>query len=219
MVKTDYFGVHESKYQKLKKEGSSGWNSLVLSQDSFKKVNAVLTERGIESGVLLELGCGVGDLSLMLAQKGYKVYGIDISFTAIAWAKEKSQVERIEANFEIGSVLELPYSDGYFDVVIDALCFHCIIGKDRSIFLKNVFRVLKSQGLFIVMTKCGEPDDPNYPFDPVTRCKIENGIATRYWGLPDSLVKEIQSEGFEALKWKVYEEFSQPLFFAQAIKP
>ncbi len=79
--------------------------------------------------------------------------------------------------------------------------------------------MLKSQGLFIVMTKCGEPKNADYPFDSVTRCKIEDGIATRYWGLPESLIQEVETAGFEIHKWKVYDDYSQSLFFAQAVKP
>ncbi len=179
----------------------------------------VLRELELESGTLLELGCGAGDLSLLLSEKGFQAYGIDISPTAIAWAEEKGEEQNLRADFRVGNVLDLPYEDGFFDVIIDALCLHCIIGEDRIAFLKNVHRVLKSQGLFIVMTKCGEPKNADYPFDPVTRCKIENGIATRFWGLPESLVQEVETAGFEIFKWKVYDDYSQSLFFAQAVKP
>ncbi|MDA0745332.1 MAG: methyltransferase domain-containing protein [bacterium] len=95
MVKTDYLGVHETKYKRLKEEGASGWNSLVLSQDSVQKITATLAEQGIASGTLLELDCGAGNLSLKLAAKRYQVHGIDISPTAITWAKERKQNENL----------------------------------------------------------------------------------------------------------------------------
>ena len=94
MMKTDYLGVHEGKYQKLKSEGASGWNSLVLSQDTYQKTTATLQEQGVESGSLLELGCGAGNLALMFAESGYDVHGIDISPTAIAWAEESREHRR-----------------------------------------------------------------------------------------------------------------------------
>ena len=61
-VKTNYLGVHDTKYRKLRDVGARGWNSILLAQDSFDKVIASLGDRGIASGRLLELGCGIGDL-------------------------------------------------------------------------------------------------------------------------------------------------------------
>jgi ubiquinone/menaquinone biosynthesis C-methylase UbiE len=181
-------------------------------------VDKALQARGIKSGVLLELGCSAGNLSLLLAQKGFQAYGIDISPTAISWAKEKSREQDLDADFRVGNVLDLPYPSNFFDGIIDALCFHCIIGEDRPIFLANVFRVLKPRGLFIVMTKCGNPKEPNYLFDWTTRCSIVNGIATRYWGMPESILEEIRTAGFEVVNWKIY-EYDQDQLFVEALKP
>jgi len=219
MLRTDYLGVFESKYQRLRLEQASGYNAPELYQDSLQKVCSALDAHKIASGVALELGCGAGDLSLLLAEKGYRAYGIDISPTAISWAEEKRQAQNLDVDFRVGSVLDLPHADGFFDAVVDALCLHCIIGDDRAVLLSQVHRVLKPTGLFVVMTKCGEPKGEDYPFDPVTRCKIENGIATRYWGLPEQLVEEIQSGGFDISEWQVHSHYAQPLFFARAVKP
>ena len=41
-------------------------------------------------GEVLELGCGEGHIARLLAGKGYRVTGVDISPTAIQWAKEKT---------------------------------------------------------------------------------------------------------------------------------
>ena len=188
MLKTDYPGVFERKFQKLRQQGASGYNTPELYQDSFAKVTNVSQQ--LESATLLELGCGAGDLSLLLSEKGFQTYGIDISPTAIAWAEENREEQNLRADFRVGNVLDLPYEDGFFDVIIDALCLHCIIGEDRIAFLKNVHRVLKSQGLFIVMSKCGEPKEADYPFDSVTRCKIE----------------EVETAGFEIFKWEALAE-------------
>jgi ubiquinone/menaquinone biosynthesis C-methylase UbiE len=218
MLKTDYLGIHEEKHKRLKKAGEPGWSTEEITQANLAKVDKALQARGIKSGVLLELGCSAGNLSLLLAQKGFQAYGIDISPTAISWAKEKSREQDLDADFRVGNVLDLPYPSDFFDGIIDALCFHCIIGEDRPIFLANVFRVLKPRGLFIVMTKCGNPKEPNYLFDWTTRCSIVNGIATRYWGMPESILEEIRTAGFEVVNWKIY-EYDQDQLFVEALKP
>ncbi len=217
MIKNDYASYFEAKFQHLRSEGSTSYNSVELYQSSLAHVLGILKRRGYSEGRLLELGCASGDLSYLLACQGFESHGIDIAPTAIALAQEKYSSSPYEIYFRHGSVLDLPYEDGMFDVVVDALCFHCIVGDDRAVFLDGVHRVLGSGGLCIIMTKCGDPKDPDYPFDPETRCKIENGVATRYWGKPDDLVLEIQSHGFRLDAWRVHDELSQPLFLGEAI--
>jgi len=48
---------------------------------------------------ILDLGCGTGSHSLILAQRGYEVTGTDISPVMIEGAKKKSKEINIEANF------------------------------------------------------------------------------------------------------------------------
>ena len=53
MLRTDYPGVFERKFRKLKQQGASGYNRPELYQDSFVKVINVLQELGLESGSCL----------------------------------------------------------------------------------------------------------------------------------------------------------------------
>lgn len=217
-MKNDYATYFEERFKALKRTGDASYNPSRLYKSSLEKVMSCLARHRVQEGRILELGCAMGDLSILLAENGYEVRGIDISETAIELARAKSARLQADVKFLAGSVLDLPYDDESMDVVVDALCFHCIIGDDRAVFLENVHRVLKRNGLFIVMTKCGEPEDPAYPFDPVTRCKIEDGVATRYWGRPADLAGEILARGFSLSDWTVFDEYKQPLFFAEALK-
>lgn len=51
----------------------------------------ILKEHGIEDGILLDLGCGTGSLSLRLADKGYDMIGVDYSMDMLEIAREKSE--------------------------------------------------------------------------------------------------------------------------------
>lgn len=207
----------ENMYQNLKNQNKEGWNPEEISQSMFEKANNILKRDNIFSGSLLDLGCGDGKLTIKFAKSGFEVYGIDISKTAVEWAEERSKDQPVEANFRVGSVLDLPYESEKFNVVIDSFCFHCIIGKDRKKFLSEAFRVLKTNGILIIMTKCGDPKDPDYPFDPVTRCKVEDGVPTRYMGLPQDIVTEIKNEGFKVLDYQVF-NYEQDLLVVNAVK-
>ena len=60
----------------------------------------VLGEYGIRDGLVLDMGCGTGSLTELLAAKGYDMIGVDYSkeMLNIAFQKrEKSGYERIRA--------------------------------------------------------------------------------------------------------------------------
>ena len=49
----------------------------------------LLAENGISEGILLDLACGTGTMSLLLAEKGYDVVGVDGSEEMLTQAQEK----------------------------------------------------------------------------------------------------------------------------------
>lgn len=211
MWRTDYLGIHDKQYQKLRADGKHGFTSEEDVRDMFAFVEAVLQKEGRSpAGRLLELGCGDGCLTLPLAQKGFETYGIDISPTAIVWAKEKAQAQALNPDFRIGNVLDLPYPDDFFDLVVDGHCLHCIIGEDRERFLSQAFRVTRPGGLFLVMTMCNEPPEAIQQwYDPLTRYQVHDGLAGRYFGLPEDILKEISSSGFAIKFSEMTEDASQ----------
>lgn len=156
---------------------------------------------------MLELGCGAGDLSLFLAEAGYEAHGVDIAPSAIDWAREKAVTRGLQANFRVGSVLELSaFQDGYFDLVLDGYCFHCIIGPDRARFLASAMRVLKPGAVLHLATMCGEVTSGTLraKLDPESRCVVDqDGVATRYIGLPKDILDEVRTAGFRVLEWGV----------------
>lgn len=50
-----------------------------------------LKERGIESGLVLDLGCGTGTLTEYLAKKGYDMIGVDSSYDMLDKAMQKKE--------------------------------------------------------------------------------------------------------------------------------
>ena len=206
MWKTDYLGIHDKKYKQLKNEGQHGWSS---PEDIDEMTEFVIKSIPPDSSFssILELGCGDGNLSIELAKKGFNVYGIDISPTAINWAKEKAVENNVKADFRIGNVTDLPYENDFFDIVVDGHCLHCIIDDDRKLFLENAMRVLKKGGMLVVMTMAGEISEKmKDQFDPVPKYLSINGLAGRYIGDVEDIVEEIESCGFHIL----YKEVTTP---------
>ena len=113
---------------------------------------------GLEEGErVLEVGCGTGVLSFLsklgVGETG-EVAGIDIAPKMVARAEEKARKAGLDIAFEVASVDELPYPDGYFDVVISSLMLHHLPLEIKRKGLGEVHRVLKDDGRFFLCDFC-----------------------------------------------------------------
>ena len=110
---------------------------------------------------VLDLSCGEGYGSLMLAEESCEVIGIDIDENTIRHASTKYVKKNLE--FIIGSMSDIPIKDEkLFDVIV---CFEAIEHiEDHDGLMKEVKRLLKADGVFIVSTpnKYICSDQPNY---------------------------------------------------------
>ncbi|MCL2634267.1 MAG: methyltransferase domain-containing protein [Oscillospiraceae bacterium] len=60
-----------------------------------QRYNSLITENGITGGILLDLACGTGSLSVLMAQKNRDVIGVDISQEMLSTAKRHDKVTYI----------------------------------------------------------------------------------------------------------------------------
>jgi len=201
----DRLGYNE-RYKERKAEGKPGW----ADEDSYKtkvaRIEKFLARHDVpRNGRFLELGCGAGNITLFMAEKGVEAYGIDIVPEAIAWAEEKMRKSPASADFRVGNVVDLKfYSDGFFDFVFDGETLHCIIGEDRKPCLASVFRVLKPDGLFLVGAnlineKVSKRVDlgPGCYVDPQDQCLYHNGVPYYYLSRKKEFLQEVQEAGFQ----------------------
>jgi 2-polyprenyl-3-methyl-5-hydroxy-6-metoxy-1,4-benzoquinol methylase len=67
---------------------------------------------------VVDLGCGTGTLSVLLAQQGHEVTGIDISPKMLEVAREKARAASVRVDFEVADASVAPLDRGGFDVVL-----------------------------------------------------------------------------------------------------
>lgn len=137
MIKENKFGG-----ERLESKSSLSRNNLLehLARYDLLPVDKTLT--------ILDIGCGAGHGSERLSKKYKKVYGVDISEDAIKYAKENWSQSNIE--FKVGSALEIPFTDNYFDVVAAFEVFEHL--DDWRKFLEEIKRVLKPGGMVYIST-------------------------------------------------------------------
>ena len=194
-----YFG-HDKEYRRRKAKGYTGWETPKEVAKNLADLDAGFSQTHMPAGgELLEIGCGAGDLALHLAERGFQVHGVDMSPTAVEWARDKARERGVAAEFLVGEVTNLPFANARFDVVVDGYCLHCIIGEDRAKTLAEVMRVLQPGGVFHIRTMCGDPVCAGLQrgFDPATRYQMHNEFALRYLGWPEEILAEIEAAGFD----------------------
>ncbi len=97
---------------------------------------------------ILDVGCGMGRLTEVIAERGSEVVGIDISEYAIEQAKERYKGKG-NLQFICLNALEMDY-ESQFDKV---LCYHFIEHltlPDARILLKKIHSALKSEGTLVI---------------------------------------------------------------------
>ena len=96
---------------------------------------------------ILEVGCGAGNNISFLAKEGFDTYGIDISPSAIKFAKNMIKENNLNAELAVASFTSLPFKSNYFDVIIDRLAVtHCPDFIDDS--LVEIKRVMNDNCKF-----------------------------------------------------------------------
>jgi len=99
-------------------------------------------------GLVVDLGCGLGDLGLEIAKRYPKlsVAGVDISQKAIDEAARRAKAEGIDnVSFELQDVHSLSFADRGIDIVVSHGSIHH--WRDVSTVFSQIYRVLKPAGL------------------------------------------------------------------------
>jgi 2-polyprenyl-3-methyl-5-hydroxy-6-metoxy-1,4-benzoquinol methylase len=106
--------------------------------------------RAAPGAELLDVPCGGGRLSLALAERGYRLTGVDLSREFLEHARSCDDAERV--NWEHREMRDLPWT-GRFD---GAFCvgnsFGYLDDRGNAAFLRAVAQTLKPGGRFVLET-------------------------------------------------------------------
>lgn len=131
-----------------------------IETEHLHRYNAVLELASGKS--VLDIACGEGFGSAILARKATSVYGVDISAEAISYAKEK--YKRYNLNYKQGSIETLDFEDDSFDLIVSFETIEHVEELIQDKFLVEACRVLKKDGLLVISTpdKYLYTDVPNH---------------------------------------------------------
>ena len=105
-----------------------------------------------EGGRFLDVACGLSPVTQQIKRKfpDAEVWALDFASKMIETLRQKYP----EVNYIVGDCRDTPFKDAYFDYIIaGAILEH----MDRpEVFLKEMFRILKKNGVFVLSTPCEE---------------------------------------------------------------
>jgi SAM-dependent methyltransferase len=103
-------------------------------------------------GAVLDVGCGAGEHTIHLAGLGYDVLGVDLSPSAIAFARANAEEHGVPARFEVADALDLG-REPLYDTIIDSALFHVFAhdNGDPTDYVRSLHQVCKPGGLLYVL--------------------------------------------------------------------
>ena len=127
---------------------------VTLGRERVFRENVLQIARLAQGESVLDIGCGTGTLAVAakrhVGETG-DVYGIDASPEMIERARAKAAKRCVSISFDNAIAQALPFSDARFDVVLSTIMLHHLPRNARLEALREIRRVLKPQGRFIVV--------------------------------------------------------------------
>lgn len=125
----------------------------LLSLGKVKKVKKDIADLVEEGERVLDIGCGTGALAIMMAERGAKVVGFDVSRGMLEVAREtvasKGLKDRLDLK-ELGVTEMDNFEDESFDKAAATLVFSELSRDEQEFALREARRVLKEGGQLII---------------------------------------------------------------------
>ena len=198
------------------------WDSFAKKYDSFITKNASksyarLIERLLNdtktTNKLLEIATGTGILSFKLCNQISQITAIDISPEMIEIAKSKSKDYQISnITFQVGDSCNLDFENESFDTILASNVLHLLYQPELA--LKEMSRVLKSEGKIIIPTYCHGDSLKSHI---ISRVMGFAGFKARSRWSIKSFEYFVKDNGFEIIDSEVFTD-KIPLIYLQAAR-
>lgn len=100
----------------------------------------------------LDICCGTGDISFLLAKKYPHAYVVGVDFCEEMLELAEARKEKwgmVNVEFVKGDILSLPFPESSFHIVTVAFGMRNIVDRERA--LKVIFRMLRKEGIFVCL--------------------------------------------------------------------
>jgi 2-polyprenyl-3-methyl-5-hydroxy-6-metoxy-1,4-benzoquinol methylase len=138
-----------------------------------KTVEWILKQTNKKHLNILDLGCGPGLYTELIAKKGHKVTGVDFSNHSIEYARNEAKKKNLNIEYIQANYLNLDLEENKYDLAIQIFTdFGVLQPNERDILLRSIKNVLKPEGVFI--------------FDVLNDNNIESKLSPKNWEISES---------------------------------
>ena len=102
-----------------------------------------LAEAGEFAGPILEIGCGLGDNAIYLAERGYQITAVDASPAAIEKNRAKAAARGVDVTFAVADATVLDGVGDGFASALDSALMHCLSDDQRRAYLAALHGVCR----------------------------------------------------------------------------
>lgn len=199
--KTIYENYHKSRTVQKKVIG--------LNNFTYKNILGVINKYLKKGDKILDLGCGVGTISIYLASKGFKVSSVDISEKAIVSAKESARkiLTKHSPNFMVLDISKKS-PKGKFDLVLIMEVLEHL--ENDSKIVGSIHKKLSKNG--IVIATAPSIKAPLYRLGLLNRFDRKVGHLRRYES--DIFEKLFITNGFKILETKKTEGIIRSVLYS-----
>lgn len=216
LITLDIYMINEENNEKLYEDfhEQSSVQKKIIRRDNFtyRNIIKIIEKNLFNCKSILDIGCGAGTLALYLANKGYKVDGIEISKKAIVSCKESAEFLNLEnVNFSVMNFPKQTPSKKYDLIICSEVIEHL---QDDNLALRKIHSLLNKNGKAIITTPSINA--------PLYRLNLANDFDKRVGHLRryslDSLVSCCEKAGFKIIsKGKTEGVFRNFLFLNQYV--
>jgi SAM-dependent methyltransferase len=120
--------------------GFTPWDGHPLAQSLRDLVEGTADAAALTAGSALEVGCGTGDCSIYLAQRGWKVTAVDFVAKPLERARAKAGAAGAAVDFLRADVTQLSRAGigANFELIVDNGCLHNMSDADRDAYVREI---------------------------------------------------------------------------------
>lgn len=139
----DFFNEDYLKTQKKNGPGGAQWTK--------REVDFIEDSLGVEKGAMvLDLGCGDGAHAIGLAERGYRVIGLDASQFMVSRAQKEAQRRSVAVNFVHADMRDISYEEAFDGVYSWDMSFGYFDEEKNAQLISLVHRALRKGGQFLL---------------------------------------------------------------------